>query len=742
MRSWTAVLAVLPLLMFSAGAASWRGLTARAAQSSSGTPCAEPAPGQLQASRDLYCIELAPIPDLDGVSATVELNRIASPFGTNVTRDGAMVYGPVLRVRGLPEPGTFAEGARVWIAWLATPLLHPTRKLGIVRNGESPLPNVDWPKFLVLITAERSADVTEPNGRVALRGLSPSSRMQPPDMIEFLYGAVPAGDTAANSALKSAHAGHAVDTAKAPASGAAAWIHPPMPRGLAMMPAEMRLPPPDAAPFLPAAGTASQVPPAKPREVVRVQDGDTLVLTAGLVRQTVGGRSFVGYGYNGQVPGPMIWAPEGATIHIRYRNRIEWPTTVHWHGVRLANAFDGVAGLTQAPVPPNGDFDYVVRFRDAGLYWYHPHMREDILKDLGLYGNVMVRAPRTEYGPANREEVLMLDDLEIAAEGIMPYGAERSTHALMGRFGNVFLVNGQSDWSMQASRGEVVRFFLTNVTNARTFNVSFGGARIKVLGSDVGNFEREEWVESIVIAPAERYIVDVRFAQTGAVAIENRVVAIDHTFGRFFAQVDTLGMVQVRDERATPDHGAAFEVLRAHAGVIADINRYRSHFERAPDRQLVIRMEADQLPFVVDRFLRFDSVYFHPVEWSGTMPMMNWNATSAQVRWILEEPSTGRRNMDIRWDFRVGEVVKIRIANVRETLHAMQHPIHFHGQRFLVLEHNGVRNTNLAWKDTFLLPAGGTADILLEVSNPGTWMAHCHVSEHLESGMMMTFTAR
>ena len=153
-------------------------------------------------------------------------------------------------------------------------------------------------------------------------------------------------------------------------------------------------------------------------------------------------------------------------------------------------------------------------------------------------------------------------------------------------------------------------------------------------------------------------------------------------------------------------------------------------------------MEAPNLPFTVARFLAFDSVYFHPVEWSGTMPMMNWNATTAEVHWILEEPATRRRNMDIRWSFRRGEVVKIRIANLRETLHGMQHPIHFHGQRFLVLAQNGISNTNLAWKDTFLLPAGGTADILLELSNPGEWMAHCHISEHLESGMMFTYSVR
>jgi FtsP/CotA-like multicopper oxidase with cupredoxin domain len=86
--------------------------------------------------------------------------------------------------------------------------------------------------------------------------------------------------------------------------------------------------------------------------------------------------------------------------------------------------------------------------------------------------------------------------------------------------------------------------------------------------------------------------------------------------------------------------------------------------------------------------------------------------------------------------------VKVRLVNERRSFHGMQHPIHFHGQRFLILAQNGIRNTNLAWKDTFLLPAGSTADLLLELSNPGEWMAHCHISEHLESGMMFTFSVR
>ena len=702
------------------------------------TPCTANPGTQLRPSHDLYCIELMPVPiaALERTSATVELNRIPSPFGANVTRDGAIVYAPVLRAENLPEPSVVQPEARHWVAWLTTPVMHPTVKLGEVRNGTTRLPNLDWTKFFILVTAERSLAVTEPTGRVALRGFSASWRMQPPDMTQFLYGSVTT-DTAARSAAD-AHAGHAATPSGG--SGVATWIHPPMPPGLAMMPSEMQLPPPKTAPYLP--NPAVAVPDARPREVLRVEDGDTVLLTAGFVRQTVNGRSFIGYGYNGQVPGPIIWAPQNSKVLVRYRNRIEWPNTVHWHGIRLENRFDGVPDLTQAPVPPDGDFDYIVHFRDAGLYWYHPHLREDILKDLGLYGNLMVRAPREEYSAANREEILMLDDMEIAPNGVVPFGTDRATHALMGRVGNVMLINGRSDWSMQVNRGEVVRFFLTNVTNARTFNVSFGNARIKVQGSDVGNFEREEWVQSVVVAPAERYIVSVQFDQPGRIAVENRVVAIDHVFGRFFDQVDTLGTINVGSSRATPDHSGTFSTLRTHASVVSDIAKYRPQFDRPVDKQLAIRMEAQGLPFVVDRFLRFDSVYFHPIEWGGTMPMMNWNSTSGEVRWILEEPGTGRRNMDIKWDFRLGDLVKIRIANLRETLHGMQHPIHFHGQRFLVLEQNGVRNTNLVWKDTFLLPSGNTADILLEVSNPGSWMAHCHVSEHMESGMMMSFTAR
>src|SRR5262249_29193675 len=167
-----------------------------------------------------------------------------------------------------------------------------------------------------------------------------------------------------------------------------------------------------------------------------------------------------------------IKVKEGASINIDFINRIDQPSAVHWHGVRLDNRFDGVPGVTQEPVAPGTSFRYRVHFRDPGIYWYHPHIREDMQQDLGLYGNMLVAPRKPDYfAPVNREEVLTLDDLLAGDAGMIPFGWDASTHSLMGRFGNVFLVNADPHYRLKVRRGEVVRFFLTNVSNTRTFNL-------------------------------------------------------------------------------------------------------------------------------------------------------------------------------------------------------------------------------------------------------------------------------
>lgn len=508
-----------------------------------------------------------------------------------------------------------------------------------------------------------------------------------------------------------------------------------------LLPGVMEYQPP-ITPFLPGLHVdPATLPLARPREVARLADGDTLQMRAMLVRRVINGKSFVMYGFNGQYPGPLIHVDQRATVVINFTNDIDLPTTIHWHGVRLDNRFDGVPGVTQNPVLPGESFVYEVRFPDPGIYWYHPHVREDIQQELGLYGNVLVEPPDPDYyNPVNREEVLILDDLFLDRGELVPFGEEASNFTLMGRFGNLFLINGEPDYRLSVKRGEVVRFMLTNVSNTRTYNLVLGGVQMKVVGADVSKFEREEWVESIVIAPAQRYIIEARFGDPGELAITNNVQAINHILGEFYPSVDTLGTITVDADPATANYATHFLTLREHEDVIEDIGRMRPYFDRPPDRELVLTLRVGELPEAVVQYMAIDTTYYPPVDWNDAMPMMNWVSNGINLEWVLREPSTQRENMDIEWTFQQGDVVKIRLFNDPESFHPMAHPVHLHGQRLLVLERNGVRTQNLVWKDTVMIPVGTTVDLLVELTNPGDWMLHRHIAEHLQAGMMMKFS--
>jgi FtsP/CotA-like multicopper oxidase with cupredoxin domain len=288
-------------------------------------------------------------------------------------------------------------------------------------------------------------------------------------------------------------------------------------------------------------------------------------------------------------------------------------------------------------------------------------------------------------------------------------------------------------------QGEVVRFWFTNAANTRTFNLSFSNARMKLVASDMSAFSRDEWVESVVIAPAERYAVDVRFDSPGSAVLVNRVRGIDHLFGDFLAESDTLGLVAVAGALPPDSIAVEFDSLATRAGASEVMARAVREAPEAPRHTLVFGLETRGLPFFTQRMMLLDSAYFHPAEWSGTMPMMNWATTGAQAHWFVLDAASGARNEAIAMKFRRGERARIRLVNQRNSIHAMQHPVHLHGQRFLVLAVNGVEPRTRAWKDTVLLPAGAAVDILVEFDNPGRWMLHCHIAEHLQSSMMLFF---
>jgi FtsP/CotA-like multicopper oxidase with cupredoxin domain len=671
----------------------------------------------LRPSRDLYCIELFPANGVSGPRGVVGLLQVPGPFTISVTAGGTPRLRPVIDLSDLPAPSSFGAYS-TYVAWATTPVLDTIIKLGEVRNGRTLLREVALDRYLIIVSAERSGAVKERTGRLVLRGESASNRMRPPDILDFALG------TGTGEAAEHHHEPDSLG-----------WTMVPMPPGVPMPPIEHAMRPSVHA-YLPADDPS--LPLARPREVRTLKDGDTLQLEAGMVRRSLAGRSYTMFGFNGQYPGPLLVVKQAARVTVVFRNRLDQPSTIHWHGIRLDNRFDGVPDMTQDPVAPGGSFTYQLKFPDAGIYWYHPHVREDLQQDLGLYGNILVRSPRPDaWSPAHREEILMLDDLLVGDDGqLVPWGKEAPTHALMGRFGNVFLANGEPAWRGTARPGEVIRYYFTNASNTRTFNLSFPGARMKVIGSDLGTYTRESWVESVVMGPAERYVVQVQFNRPGRVALVNRIRPIDHMFGRYFSETDTLGIVTVGGAPASPIKG--FTTLRADTVTAREIREAGAGLDALPEHELVLTMQAT-LPYYADRLMRKDSVFFNPVEWSGTMPGMNWSSSSRNVRWFLRDPATGKEDMAIDWHFKVGDRVRLRLGNDRTVFHGMQHPVHLHGQRFYVLAVNGVPNDNPVWKDTVLLPAGGTVDLLLELTNPGRWMLHCHIAEHLEAGMMMAF---
>jgi FtsP/CotA-like multicopper oxidase with cupredoxin domain len=571
-------------------------------------------------------------------------------------------------------------------------------------------------------------------------------------------------------------------------------------------------------------------------EVVELSNGDEFELRIAPVTKVIGDNPVRMLAYNGSIPGPTLKVRQGSEILVHALNEGDLEATVHWHGLRLENEYDGTH-QTQAPIPVGESFTYRLRFPDEGLYWYHPHIRQDYGQEMGLYGNILVVPDEPDYWPpAHREVLLTLDDILLDEDGrVAPFSPHETNYVAMGRFGTIFLVGGQQEVSMRAKQGEVVRFYLTDTANTRVFKVGVAGARMKLVGGDSGRHEREEMVEDVVVAPSERVVVDVLFDQRGEATLEHR------TPERTYA----LATITVDGERAEPSLEPEYEALRVNEDMSRERQRIARYLEAAPDKTLAFVAEMDEIggegvetgvyacpmhaeivatwagkcpkcgmklmpapaetkpptAFVCPMHAEITATWAgtcpkcgmtlratgagmeadlgdaaasaetahedghshgqheehhahreqheqgghahgaaQGIEWEDDMVEMNRETTPDNMRWLIVDRETGAENAAIDWQFQVGDQIKIRLVNEKESDHPMHHPFHIHGAgRFLILSRDGAVEPNLVWKDTVLVRTGETVDILLDVSNPGLWMAHCHIAEHHESGMMFSF---
>jgi FtsP/CotA-like multicopper oxidase with cupredoxin domain len=546
---------------------------------------------------------------------------------------------------------------------------------------------------------------------------------------------------------------------------------------------------------------------------VELSESDQYELRIAPVAKPLGDATVRMLAYNGSIPGPTLKVKEGSEIVVNVENQGDMEATVHWHGLRLDNRYDGTHQV-QHPMEVGERFTARVSFPDPGVYWYHPHIREDYGQEMGLYGNVLVEPADPDYWPpVNRELPLTLDDILLEEGKVAPFSRTETTYAAMGRFGDVMLVNGQPDLAISAQLGEVVRLYLTNTANTRVFKVALPGARMKLVGGDSGHVEHEQFVEEVILAPSERVVIDVLFEEAGELTLEHRTPN----------RVYPLATIQVSEERAEPSLAAQFDALRTNADMVAERDRIAPYLEAEPDKTVAFIAEMDMgapegdgpvvyacpmHPEVVNedpghcpkcgmRLLAVEApaaTYtcpMHPdvvseepghcphcgmkllpahlvaqagggheheghqhehgapehdhaaaggIEWEDDMVEVNRMTTPANMRWKLIDRATGAENTAIEWRFRVGDQIKIRLLNEMAGDHPMHHPFHVHGAgRFLVVSRDEVVEPNLVWKDTVLVRTGETVDILLDVTNVGLWMAHCHIAEHHESGMMFSF---
>ena len=564
----------------------------------------------------------------------------------------------------------------------------------------------------------------------------------------------------------------------------------------------------------------SGLPAAAATTVVELSDGDRFALRIAPVSKRIGDATVRMLAYNGSIPGPTLRVPQGSELLVDVENQGDTEATVHWHGLRLENRFDGTHE-TQEAIPVGGRYSARVAFPDPGIYWYHPHIREDYNQEMGLYANVVVVPSDPDYWPAvHRELALTLDDVLIEDGQVAAFSPDETTYAAMGRFGNVLLVAGEPELALTAQAGEVVRLYLTNTANTRVFKVALPGARMKLVGGDSGRCEREQFIEDVVLAPSERVVVDVLFETPGKLTLEHRTP--DRTY--------TLADVTVTEDQATPSLSEAFTVLRTDPELSTERKRLGPLVDAPPDKTLAFVAEmdmgepdvgadgaliytcpmhpevvsdepgrcpscgmkligeaaptgfacpmhpdvtsetADRCPecgmkLIPARLVRSEAVHDHDdapdaghhdhrehaahghshedaggIEWEDDMVEVNKLTTPANMRWKLVDRSDDAENHAIEWQFRVGDRVKIRLVNEMDSDHPMHHPFHIHGAgRFLILASDGAVEPNLVWSDTVLVRTGETVDIVLEVTNVGRWMAHCHIAEHHESGMMFSF---
>tara|TARA_R110000787_G_scaffold185774_2_gene297380 strand:- start:983 stop:2308 length:1326 start_codon:yes stop_codon:yes gene_type:complete len=403
------------------------------------------------------------------------------------------------------------------------------------------------------------------------------------------------------------------------------------------------------------------------------------------------------WGYEGRTPGPLLRIRQGARLTRRFVNELPQASTIHWHGIRIDNAMDGVPDLTQKATPPNGQFLYDFTAPDAGTYWYHPHNRTWEQMARGLYGALIVEEP--EAPRVDRDEVLLIDDWRLTQDARIADNFGMITDwAHGGRLGNWITVNGQSAFALSVKRYERLRLRLVNTANARIFSLGLEGLAGWIVALDGQPVAAPTLAGGrLILAPAQRMdlIVDV----TSAPGSKAQLVSFDRNRPLSIAAFDIADTV--RNER-----------LPAPVPLPPNPVPALGPLDKA--RRATLRMEGGAMGGMRGAMIDGRMMGMRALVDTGKVWAFNGLADMPDTPLIAAS---------------AGETIRIKMINDTAWPHAM----HLHGHHFRKI---GPDKTPDPLRDTILMDRNETAEIAFVADNPSDWLLHCHMLEHSAGGMM------
>jgi FtsP/CotA-like multicopper oxidase with cupredoxin domain len=384
------------------------------------------------------------------------------------------------------------------------------------------------------------------------------------------------------------------------------------------------------------------------------------------------------YTFNGMYPGPTLKAKKGDRIIVHFKNDLPEPTTIHWHGLRISDQMDGSPRI-QAPIKPGESFTYDYVAPDPGSFWYHPHVRAGEQVEKGLYAPIVIEDDEGVDPTFDLERSVMVDDMLISGGDFEAFGG--AMEAMMGgRLGNVLITNGKVQGrglNATAKRGQVERWRVVNPSNARTMELSLDGARFFVIGTDGGWLSQPYAATKLIVAVGQRYDLMVVYDNEGPVKLLSHVDTVDNN----------NNVVNVAIPVMTVDVGPG---------------------------------GAPQLPVILPR-----AELDRPATKTAEIVIDAVNDPQMGFMWRLNGKGHGEGGP--LFTFEQGDTVKLSLTNKE----GVEHPFHLHGQFFTIRD---LKEPGL--KDVVLIPPQSSREVIAYFDNPGHWMAHCHILEHAEYGMM------